>query len=278
MNDVAALTRTRPIVPIVAVGVLAGFLAGLFGIGGGILVVPGLVLVLGMHQRLAHGTSLAAVLPISVASMLTYAWHDNVDWTVALLLSIGSATGVLAGTAYLHVAKTRTLTILFAVVLIASAIRLFIPVDADGRADLSVLGAALTIAIGLASGTLAGVLGVGGGVIVVPALILGFGVLPVIAKGTSSAAIIPAAMIGTWRNRSNGNADVPTAAIVGVSGVLTAIAGGIVSDHLDDDVAVILFAVLLTAVAARLLWQLHTDDSNGEADSPSDSPPGSNRS
>ena len=65
---------------ILAVGVAAGFLAGLFGVGGGILIVPGLVLAAGMDQRLAHGTSLAAVLPISMASLLTYAAHDNVDW------------------------------------------------------------------------------------------------------------------------------------------------------------------------------------------------------
>ena len=254
-----ASTRRR-LLPIIVVGVLAGFLAGLFGIGGGILVVPGLVLVLGMNQRLAHGTSLAAVLPISIASLATYAVNDNVDWTVALLLSIGSATGVLVGTAYLHVAKTRTLTVLFVVVLVASAVRLFIPIDADGRPVLSVVGAALVIVIGLSSGALAGVLGVGGGIIVVPALILGFGVLPVIAKGTSAAAIIPAAIIGTLRNRSNNNADLSTATVVGVAGVLTAIAGGIVSDHLDDDVAIILFAVLLVAVAIRLLWQIRAED------------------
>ena len=48
-----------------------GLSFALFGIGGGVLVVPGLVLVLGMNQRLAHGTSLAAVLPISISSMLT---------------------------------------------------------------------------------------------------------------------------------------------------------------------------------------------------------------
>ena len=53
---------------IVVVGLVAGFLSGLFGVGGGILIVPALVLVLHFDQRLAHGTSLAAVLPIAVAS------------------------------------------------------------------------------------------------------------------------------------------------------------------------------------------------------------------
>ena len=64
---------------------------------------PGLVLAAGMDQRLAHGTSLAAVLPISIASLLTYAAHDNVDWTAALWLSIGAVAGAVIGTKLLHV-------------------------------------------------------------------------------------------------------------------------------------------------------------------------------
>ena len=80
-------TSSAPLLPIAVVGLLAGFLAGLFGVGGGILIVPGLVLAAHMTQRLAHGTSLAAVVPISVASLITYAAHDNVDWNVALWLA-----------------------------------------------------------------------------------------------------------------------------------------------------------------------------------------------
>jgi uncharacterized protein len=94
---------------IVAVGVLAGFLAGLFGVGGGILIVPGLVLAAGMDQRLAHGTSLAAVLPISLASLVTYATHGNVDWSVAVWLSIGAVGGAVIGTRLLNVLAHRTL-------------------------------------------------------------------------------------------------------------------------------------------------------------------------
>ena len=66
-------------------GVVAGFLGGLFGVGGGILIVPALVLVLHMDQRLAHGTSLAAVLPIAVASLTGYTLEDKVDWPVGAL-------------------------------------------------------------------------------------------------------------------------------------------------------------------------------------------------
>ena len=79
------------------VGIAAGCLSGLFGVGGGILVVPGLIVATKMDQRLAHGTSLAAVLPISFASLLTYWSNDHVDWSVALFLAIGSIFGAVLG-------------------------------------------------------------------------------------------------------------------------------------------------------------------------------------
>ena len=61
---------------LLVVGIGAGFLSGVFGVGGGILVVPGLMIFVHMEQRRAHGTSLAAVLPIAAASLVTY-WVDR---------------------------------------------------------------------------------------------------------------------------------------------------------------------------------------------------------
>ncbi|MDP4692095.1 MAG: sulfite exporter TauE/SafE family protein, partial [Ilumatobacteraceae bacterium] len=80
---------------IVLVGLAAGLLSGIFGVGGGILIVPGLVFFAKMDQRRAHGTSLAAVLPISISSLATYWAHDHVDWPVALFLAIGAVAGAL---------------------------------------------------------------------------------------------------------------------------------------------------------------------------------------
>ena len=68
---------------IALVGLVAGFLSGLFGVGGGILIVPALVIVLKLGQKLAHGTSLAAVLPIAMSSLLGYTIEGKVDWPVA---------------------------------------------------------------------------------------------------------------------------------------------------------------------------------------------------
>ena len=88
-------TNRYSIARVVAIGVGAGLLSGMFGVGGGILVVPALVLMLRFDQRLANGTSLGAVLPISVASLVTYWSHDNVDWSMALWLVIGALAGAV---------------------------------------------------------------------------------------------------------------------------------------------------------------------------------------
>jgi uncharacterized membrane protein YfcA len=252
----------------VTVGLAAGFLSGLFGVGGGILIVPGLVLVTKMDQRLAHGTSLAAVLPISISSLASYWIHDNVDWPVALFLVVGALGGAIVGTRLLNVLPHRTLGIAFAVLLIASAVRLFIPTDADGRADITVPLAIALVLIGLATGMLAGLLGVGGGIVMVPAMIVLFGIAPVVAKGTSLAVIIPTAIMGTWRNRQNRNADMRAAAILGFAGVVSAFAGAWLSDNMSDDVSNVLFATLLMVVAVRMLIQLERARRNEPAAAP----------
>jgi uncharacterized membrane protein YfcA len=241
---------------IIVVGLLAGFFAGLFGVGGGILIVPGLVLVVGMEQRLAHGTSLAAVVPIAVASLITYATHDNVDWPAALWLSVGAAGGVVLGTKLLHILPVRTLGLLFAAVLLVSAVRLFFDTDATGRTPLTLADAVILVAIGVVTGLLAGLLGVGGGIVTVPAMILLFAIPPVIAKGTSVAVIIPTAVMGTWRNRSTGNTDLQAALGIGVAGIVTAALGGLVAAKMSDELSNVLFATLLVLVAIHLTVQV----------------------
>ena len=259
INTTARATTDRPATalgPIVVVGLLAGFLAGLFGVGGGILIVPGLVLAAHMTQRLAHGTSLAAVVPISLASLASYAAHGNVDWNVALWLAIGAVGGAVIGTRLLHVLPQRTLAIIFIVVLVASALRLFLAADADGRDGLSVASVVALLVVGLVTGILSGLLGVGGGIVMVPAMIILFDLEPVVAKGTSAAVIIAAALMGTWRNRANDNTDLRAAAVIGVSGIVTAAIGGTLADRMSDTLSNTLFASLLLIVAARLAWGL----------------------
>ena len=240
---------------IVLVGLAAGLLSGIFGVGGGILIVPGLVFFAKMDQRRAHGTSLAAVLPISLSSLVTYWAHDHVDWPVALYLATGAVVGALLGTKLLKTVKHEILSLGFASVLIISAVRLYWSTSGMGRDDLTLLMCIALVAIGVATGVLAGLLGVGGGVVMIPAMMVMLGLPNVIAKGTSLAVIIPTAITGTLRNRSASNVDIRAAVIVGVGGILSAVAGGWISARLSDSLSNALFATLLVVVAGRLVIQ-----------------------
>lgn len=241
---------------IVAVGLAAGFLSGIFGVGGGILVVPALVLVLGMDQRLAHGTSLAAIVPIALAGVTGYALDGKVDWAASLFLVLGSAgLGARIGTHLLHVLPQRALALVFAAVLAVTAVRLvFDDSVAGGRDSLTVGTAAVLVAVGVVAGTTAGLLGVGGGVIMVPAMVVLLGIPPAVAKGSSLAVIIPTAVVGTRRNLARHNADLAVALTVGISGVVSSFGASLISVGLDERLSNRLFAALLVFVAAKMLW------------------------
>jgi uncharacterized membrane protein YfcA len=238
------------------VGLAAGFLSGLFGVGGGILLVPALVIVLKLGQKLAHGTSLAAVLPIAMSSLLGYTIEGKVDWPVAGLLALGAIGGAVVGTHILHLLPQRAVGWAFAAVLIATAVRLIVDnSDAGGRADLTVVSVSALVVTGFLTGILAGLLGVGGGIVMVPAMVVGFGIPAVVAKGTSLAVVIPTSVVGTVRNRANNNVDLRLAAIVGIAGVVSAYGASKISVGLSETTSNRLFAALLIAVALRMMWQ-----------------------
>ena len=267
-RDVPAFTRPTGdrLVKAILVGIVAGFLSGLFGVGGGILMVPALVMIMQMDQRLAHGTSLAAVVPIAVSSTLSYALAGEVDWAVAACLIVGAVGGAVIGTHLLRFLPHRVLGYAFSLLLLATALRLVIDrSDAIGRAPLGVLGIVLLVLAGFASGILAGLLGVGGGIVMVPIMVVGFDMSAVVAKGTSLAVIIPTAVMGTWRNMRNGNADLPVAVTAGLAGVVSAFLAGLLSIGLSEALSNTLFAILLTIVAIRMLWQLWSEKDEDEA-------------
>lgn len=87
----------------------------------------------------------------------------------------------------------------------------------------------------------------------VPAMIIFFGIPAAVAKGTSLAVIIPTSVVATQRNLRNGNADLPVAAVIGMSGLVSSYLASKISVGLDEQTSNILFAILLTVVAIRML-------------------------
>jgi uncharacterized protein len=113
---------------------------------------------------------------------------------------------------------------------------------------------ALALVLGVAAGILAGMFGVGGGLLFVPTLVaLGLGQLE--AQATSLAAILPTVLAGAWSQRRYGNLELRPAVTVGLASVAGVLAGAAIAIALDEDVLRKLFAVLLLVVAARLAWR-----------------------
>lgn len=107
-------------------GVVSGFLAALFGVGGGIIVVPALVVLLGFDARVATATSLAAIGITAVWGATSFSLLDHVDWQAALLVGLPALAGSVAGVRLQRLVTSRNLTLLFAVFLVAVAVVLFL--------------------------------------------------------------------------------------------------------------------------------------------------------
>ena len=108
---------------------------------------------------------------------------------------------------------------------------------------------------GLAGGVLAGLFGVGGGILFVPTLALGLGLTQLHAEASSLLAILPTAFVGTWRQRRYGNVDVRAAAVVGIASIAGVEGGVLVAEALPDSVLRRLFGLLLIATAGQIVWR-----------------------
>ena len=113
---------------------------------------------------------------------------------------------------------------------------------------------AAAVLLGICAGVLAGLFGVGGGILFVPTLTW-LGLTQLHAEATSLLAIIPTVLVGVWRQQGYGNVRWRSALVIGVASVAAAVGGAQVAESLPEDVLRKLFAVLLIAVAGQLTWQ-----------------------
>jgi uncharacterized membrane protein YfcA len=115
---------TAEIVETVAVGLAAGVLSGMFGVGGGLLFVPALVLIADLSQLDATATSLAAMIPVVLVGLWRQHVAGNVRWREAIVVGLASAGGVAGGTVLADSLPEHALRRLFAMLLLLIAVRL----------------------------------------------------------------------------------------------------------------------------------------------------------
>ena len=231
---------------VLSVGLVAGLFSTLFGVGGGIVIVPLLILLLGFQSRVATGTSLAAIGITALAGTILYAFEGHVDVAHAALVGLPAAAGAIVGTGLQQRVTGRALTLAFAGLLAVLAVWLL--------ALMSASTIAVAIGFGFAAGLLAGCFGVGGGILFVPTLVA-LGLTQLEAEATSLLAILPTVAAGTWRQRHYGNVRWRTALALGVTSIAGAAVGVQLATALPEDALARLFAVLLLCVAAQLAWR-----------------------
>jgi uncharacterized membrane protein YfcA len=123
----ARLAPSRRALRLAALGTAAGAFSGVFGVGGGTVIVPLLILWFGYDERLATGTSLAAIVIIGLlGAALQGGAYGNVQLVKGMLLTIPAVAGIVAGTALQQRLAQRAISLLFAALLVAVALELII--------------------------------------------------------------------------------------------------------------------------------------------------------
>lgn len=244
----------RSIIVLIVVGMLVGVLSGMFGIGGGTVIVPALVW-LGLSQRNAAATSTLAIVPTSISGVISYATGGHVDWLAAALLFCGMFIGGQIGSWLLSRLPELVLRWIFVAFLVFVVINQvsFVP-SRDHQIAMSVTTGICLALLGVIIGTLAGLLGIGGGALAVPSLSILFGASDLIARGTSLLAMFPNSITTSAANLKRRLAHVRTALIIGVTAAVTAPLGTWIAGAVSPRVGAIMFACYLCVLLVRSVF------------------------
>lgn len=244
----------RSIIVLIVVGMLVGVLSGTFGIGGGTVIVPALVW-LGLSQRNAAATSTLAIVPTSISGVISYATGGHVDWLAAALLFCGMFIGGQIGSWLLSRLPELVLRWIFVAFLVFVVINQvsFVP-SRDHQIVMTVVTGIGLALLGVVIGTLAGLLGIGGGALAVPSLSMLFGASDLIARGTSLLAMFPNSITTSAANLKRKLAHVKAALIIGLVAAVTAPFGTWIAGAVSPRVGSILFACYLCVLLVRSMF------------------------
>ncbi|MGO9110113.1 MAG: sulfite exporter TauE/SafE family protein [Thermoguttaceae bacterium] len=259
---------------------LAGFFGSLVGLGGGIIVVPALTLIYGIDIRYAIGASIVSVIATSSGAAAAYVREGMTNLRTAMLLEIGTTTGAVSGAFLAGHLHGPWLYVIFGGMLAASAIAMLLrlsdsgrPVPPDAWADrLRLHGSYLDASqqkeiqyrvthtrLGLflmyVAGAVSGLLGIGSGVLKVPAMDLAMRIPIKVSTATSNfmIGVTAAASAGVYFAR--GDIDPFIAAPVALGVVLGAVVGSQVLARIDNRMLRIVFVAVLLFVSAQMIWK-----------------------
>jgi len=237
----------------VVAGLAAGAAGGLFGVGGGLVLVPVLTAFFHRTQHEAHGTSLAVISLTTAVSLVVYSLYGNVDWLTAALVALPTLVTARLGARLAGRFSPRSLARVFAVFLALVALRLLwkAPEALDYHVTGSVARLVFAGVLGLAVGLVSGFLGVGGGIIAVPAFVLLLGMPQHLAQGTSLAIIVVAAPAGTFEHHRQRNVIWKMVPILAAGSAVGGPLASLFAQHLHQTLLARAFAIFLLANAVR---------------------------
>lgn len=237
------------------IGFVAGFGGGFVSLGGGTLAIPLLMGWVGLNAFQARGTAL--MIALFSASMASFVYHQggSIDWFSVVLIALPSMILTPIMASYTEHFSNRVLKRIFGIVLIGGALALFLKdeltISALVSSDWSVT---YLLAVGVIEGLVAGSVGVSGGPVLAPLLVLGLGMSQQLAQGCSLAARLPAIITGLIENIRHGHVCwcyVPGLAIGSLPGAWV---GGKLALMLPEQHLRLMFAILLAALGVHYLF------------------------
>jgi uncharacterized membrane protein YfcA len=244
-------------------GALVGFSLGLVGGGGSILAVPLMVYVVGVPKpHIAIGTSAIAVAANAAINLFNHARGGTVMWSVALVFAVAGMAGALAGSTLGKMLDGQKLLALFALVMLVIAMLMLRARSRIGASDVKMSRANLpaVIGLGVATGTLSGFFGIGGGFLIVPALMLATGMSIMNAVSSSLVAVAAFGLTTAANYAWSGLVAWDLAGLFILGGIAGGLAGTRAARHLFGRRGAlnIVFAAVIIVVAlymlARNLW------------------------
>ena len=224
------------------------------GLGGGVVMVPILAILMGLEQHKAHGTSLSAIFVASIVASLTYGHFGHVPLTLSLVLALFSSTSAFVGAKFTRKISASTLRKWFGWFLLVVSLSMFLGGVSGSFRGIVGSGVAYWVFVaftGILSGLVGGILGVGGGTVRIPLLVLFLGVPQWSAQGASLFSMIPTSFVGAITHWKMGNVEVRLAPWLWVSISVGALLGGILAHYLPATTLRKTFAVIVGLVALR---------------------------
>jgi len=232
------------------IGSLGGFLSGVLGIGGGVVFVPLLTYFTNQDFKINTGISSMAVVFVATTSSVIYISNGQTFSIYILYLIIGGIIGGYLGSKLTFSLETKTLQRIFAVLLLVVSYRMIFSTGFSSKYEENIV---LYLLIGIFSGVLSGLLGIGGGIVRIPLLIFFGGLGNLTAQGFSLITTVPTALTAAYTKLKNDREFAKRGSIVGISGIVGSIIGGNLAFRLPQEFLNTSFAVFLILVSLNML-------------------------